>query len=304
MHSPAAATGLIARVERGAVHDGPGLRTVVFLKGCPLRCLWCHSPETQSTEPEVLLLKERCIACELCIGTCVTGAAHAGPTVDRLRCLACGTCGQTCPSGARELCGHSVTVDELMADLVRDRSFYDQSGGGVTLSGGEPLLQPAFALALLDRCRHEHIHSAIETCGLVNQGVLLTAAAKTDLILFDVKSIDDRRHRALTMASNVRILGNLKALVAAKANVVVRYPLLPGLNDDRGAIAALGEFAAAEGIRHIDVLPYHRAGIAKYERLDRAYSLEQLEPPEPALVERTVTTLRGYGIEVTAGGVA
>jgi pyruvate formate lyase activating enzyme len=307
MDRPAPETGLVARIDRGAVHDGPGLRTVVFLKGCPLRCLWCHSPETQTTRPELLLLRERCLGCGACVAVCPSGAAGLDAEdlcrLDRTRCRGRGACADACPTGARQLSGRACSVDEIMVEVLRDRIFFDQSGGGLTLSGGEPLLQQRFALALLERCRKERVHTAVETCGLVVPRVLLAAAARTDLFLFDLKIIDDRRHRMLTGSSNARVLANLNALVTAHTNVVVRYPLVPGLNDDRAAVEGLGAFAAGLGIQRIDVLPYHRAGIAKYERLDRSYSLAHVEPPDATRVAHTVATLRSYGIDVTAGGV-
>lgn len=300
-------TGLVSRVERGAVHDGPGLRTVVFLKGCPLRCQWCHSPETQAAHPEMLLFRDRCLACGACVSSCPHGVASLDPDpcqVDRVRCRACGTCADICPTGARELSGHVRDVDDVMAEVLRDRMFFEGSGGGLTISGGEPLQQPAFTLALLARCRAEGIHTAVETCGLVNRKVLLAAAACTDLFLYDLKTVDEERHRQVTGVSNAPILANLATLAEAHRSVIVRLPLVPGVNDDLRDVATYGALVASLRLERVDVLPYHRAGTAKYARLDRQYPLEQLEPPTPDHVARVVETLRGYGLTVTAGGLA
>jgi pyruvate formate lyase activating enzyme len=297
----------VSRIERGAVHDGPGLRTVVYLKGCPLRCLWCHSPETQSYEPEVFLYRDRCISCGACIDRCPRQAASLaedGCHVDRTRCAVCASCADVCPTGARVVVGQAMRLQEVLDSILRDRVFFDQSGGGVTLSGGEPLLQPGFALALLERCRQEGVRTAVETCGLVSRAVLLAAAERTDLFLFDVKIIDERRHRELTALSNDRILDNLRALAGVHRDVIVRFPLLPGLNDDPEALSALGTFVRSTGLQRINVLPYHRAGIAKYDRLDRTYALADLQAPDAACLERTIETLQGHGLHVTVGGLA
>jgi pyruvate formate lyase activating enzyme len=300
-------TGLVVRIERGAVHDGPGLRTVVFLQGCPLRCGWCHSPETQSMGPQPLLFGDRCIGCGACVVACPTGAARLldGQTcVDRSACESCGACAEICPTGARQLSSRRYSAGELLAEVARDRVFFDQSGGGITLSGGEPLLQADFAVALLDGCRRQRIHTAVETCGLAEPAALLAAAGRADLILFDIKAIDAERHRRLTGTSNERILDNLRALAALRTDIVVRYPLLPGLNDDEDSLSALGRFAAAEGLRRVDLLPYHRAGIAKYERLGRSYGLADMPVPDADAVARAEAALRNYGIHPTAGGLS
>lgn len=300
-------TGLVVRIERGAVHDGPGLRTVIFLQGCPLRCGWCHSPETQSMEPQPLLFSDRCIACGACVVVCATGAARlldGGPCVDRSACESCGACADVCPTGARQLSSRRYSVGELLAEVARDRVFFDQSGGGITLSGGEPLVQSAFALALLNGCRRQRIHTAVETCGLAERSALLAAAGLADLILFDIKAIDAEHHRQLTGAPNERILDNLRALAALRTDIVVRYPLMPGLNDDEDSLSALGRFAASVGLRRVDLLPYHRAGIAKYERLGRPYALGDMAVPDADSIARAEASLRTYGIHSTAGGLS
>ena len=305
--TPRPLVGRIVRIDRGAIHDGPGVRTVIFFKGCPLRCGWCHSPETQAAGPELLLHVERCIACGACATACeVQAAVHAGDhfDVDRARCRACGRCVSACPTGARELAGGVRSLDEVMRDVLRDRAFYDQSGGGVTLSGGEALMQRAFALALLERCRSEGLHTAVETCGLVHPPTLRRAAAIADLFLFDLKLIDPERHRAATRASNRRILANLRELAASRTNVIVRVPLIPGVNDDWHNVALTGALMASLGLARVELLPYHRAGIAKYARLGRMSSFEHVPAASAASVADAAEVLRRAGLDVTAGGVS
>lgn len=299
------AAGQILRIDRGAVHDGPGVRTVVFFKGCPLTCAWCHSPDTQAAGIQILIYRDRCITCECCVEACDTGAAvreNDHVSVDRARCEVCGRCVDVCPTGAREIAGRAMTVDEVMADVLRDRPFFDLSGGGVTLSGGEPLMQAEFALALLAACRREGIHTAVETCGLVPPDVLMRAAEVVDLFLYDLKLIDDARHRTATRGSNTTILENLAALAAVRQDIIVRFPLVPGVNDDWHNVAATAAFVASLGLARIDVLPYHRAGVARYERLSRPYALDATVPPDDAGVAAVVDVLRRAGLEVHAGG--
>jgi pyruvate formate lyase activating enzyme len=314
-------SAIIARIERSAIHDGPGIRTVVFLKGCPLRCAWCHSPETQEAAPQLAWYEERCIRCHTCFGVCpddAISARNGSIRVDRERCTVCGDCTTVCPVIAREVIGRPSDVDDVMRAIERDRVFYEHSGGGVTLSGGEPLQQPAFAEELLRRCRQRYIPTAVETCGLANRKTLLAVATYTDLFLYDLKVIDDARHRVLTGMSNRGILDNLRALVACGRRVRVRFPLVPGLNDDDDNVAAVGACAAALRIDQIDVLPYHRAGLAKYRRLDRrppelpvtsqvrarpdSRSAEDLEPPDESRVQAVLAILRRYGLDVRTGG--
>jgi pyruvate formate lyase activating enzyme len=277
----------------------------VFLKGCPLRCRWCHSPETQSPDPEILLYRDRCIRCGSCVEYCEAGAAfdsEAGAGVDRSRCLACGSCTVTCPAGARELAGIAMTPDEVMREVLKDQPFYDESGGGVTLSGGEPLLQPAFVETLLDRCHASGIPVAIETCGFVNPLALRHLARRVELFLYDLKLMDDHRHRRATGVSNRRILVNLRDLAAHGPPIVVRIPLVPGVNDDEDNISAIGAFVSTLGISRIDLLPYHRGGIAKYERLDREYPLPQAPAVSVEAVTAAAALLAGtFGLDVRDG---
>ena len=297
--------GIIVQFERYAVHDGPGIRTVVYLKGCPLRCLWCHSPETQSGKSEVAIRGDRCIRCGTCVDTCEHGAVVDAGTyydVERDVCALCAECAALCPTGARDVIGRAMTVDEVVAELERDTVFFDESGGGVTISGGEPLMQPEFVSALVEACRVRRLHTAVETCGAGDPEALARIAANTDLFLYDLKLMDDERHRRATGASNRVILENLERLVARRANVRVRFPLVPGVNDDESNVAALGAFVASLGLPGLDVLPYHRAGIAKYRRLGRTYPLPDVHPPSNGTLEAAVERLAGLGLTVHVGG--
>ncbi len=217
--------GLIAQIVRSAVHDGPGVRTVVFFKGCPLRCHWCHSPETQSPRAEVVLHADRCLECGACEAACTHGAiiAQGGARgVNRTRCRVCGDCTAGCPTGARTIVGRMVSVEALLDEIERDTVFYDQSQGGVTISGGEPLSQPRFLAALLARCRERRIHTAVETCGHAPPRTLLAVAQWTDLFLYDLKLMSDARHRVATGQSNRRILENLRLLCGRHAAMRVQ----------------------------------------------------------------------------------
>ncbi len=298
-------TGRVARISRSAVHDGPGVRTVVFFKGCPLRCTWCHSPETQARGADVLLLPHRCICCGACLDACGHSAAMLqadGPAIDRERCARCGNCAAACPAGARELVGAPMDVDAVMAAIRRDVPFYDGSGGGVTFSGGEPLLQPTFLARLLERCRAEGIRAAVETCGHAPREALLRALRFSPLFLYDVKLVDADRHRAATGASNAPILANLRELTERRADVVIRFPLVPGITDDERNVRDVAALAASAGVARVDVLPYHRAGVAKYRRLGRTCPLDAVPAASTAGAASAAAVMRAFGLDVRIGG--
>src|ERR1022692_4220049 len=244
-------TGRVFHIERFAVHDGPGIRVAVFFKGCPLRCLWCHSPESQSAASDLLFKADRCIRCGYCVPAC---AAHAIAATDaggaaafvteRDRCDACGHCADACPSGARSVAGRTLTVAELIGEVMQDRVFFDRSGGGVTFSGGEPLMQPVFLAAAIAACRANGVHTAVETSGYGSKAAI-DAAARADLVLFDLKLCDDSRHRRATGVSNRVILDNFARLASRHPAVRVRVPLVPGINDDAANLDAIGALAVS-----------------------------------------------------------
>jgi len=297
--------GTIFRIERFAVHDGPGIRTTVFLKGCPIACAWCHSPESQALASEFMPLADRCVQCGACAAACPHGAidvlklATAPMPAD---CDRCGACARACPSGARELVGRAVTAADIVEAVEPDRIFYEQSGGGVTFSGGEPLMQPEFLIEVIRQCKALGVHAAVDTSGYCGRSDLLRVAELADLVLFDLKILDDRRHLAFTGVSNRLILDNLRALSEWARNVIVRFPLVPGVTDDEANVRSLGALVASLGLRRVDVLPYHRAGIAKYRRLNRAYALEAVQPPSQEARDTVARALGGFGLTVTVGG--
>ena len=298
-------TGTIFRLARFSVHDGPGIRTTVFLKGCPLRCRWCHSPESQEPEPQLALHDDRCLVCGTCLPSCGEGAideANGRYATDFSRCRACGACVARCPSGARELVGRRVTPDELVREIERDLVFFDESGGGVTFSGGEPLMQPDFLESMLVACRERALHTAVDTCGMADARTAERVLPLADLVLFDVKVVDEMRHRRITGGSNTAILANLRALAARHTEVRVRFPLVPALTADNENVRAVGGLLASLGLDRVDVLPYHRAGLAKYERIGLGPVLTAVAVPTAAEVDEAVNTLASFGLQVRVGG--
>jgi pyruvate formate lyase activating enzyme len=275
--------GIVFDIRRFSIHDGPGIRTTVFLKGCPLECAWCHNPESQAADPELIMRPNRCLRCGACVEACPEDAIRLGadgPITDLARCERCGLCTDACFSGARELAGRELTAAQVMAEIERDRPFYDESGGGATFSGGEPLLQPEFLLELLQTCRAGGIATALDTCGYAPYAVLDRIRPYVDLFLYDIKTLDDRKHRALTGVSNELIVRNLQALGKRGARIIVRVPVIPGINDGARELRAVGALVATlPSVVRVELLPYHRIGVEKYGRIAREYSLPELRPP-------------------------
>lgn len=298
--SPAAT---VFNLIHGSFVDGWGIRTTVFLKGCPLRCKWCCNPESQRCPPELQLIREHCSGCGKCLKACPKGAltlAEGVIQVDRIRCDGCGQCVDACWPGALAVWGRTRTAEEVFEECLRDQAFYRQSGGGVTLSGGEPTLQPEFCLEMIRLCHAHDIPVAVDTCGQVTTPEGLEVLRRADLILFDVKGLDPERHRANTGVSNEVIQENLRRMEAWGKPVIVRYPVIPHHNQaEAGEIAEL--LAGLACVKRVDLIPYHQYGTGKYEQLDRAYPLDEQGIPD-AEQEALAACFRTKGLQVQLGG--
>ncbi len=262
---------MIFDIQRNCLHDGPGIRTTVFLKGCPLRCIWCHNPESWSGKPDILFDGRLCTACGRCVPVCpehchsIVNGSHR---FDRTACTGCGLCAEQCFTSALERCGRTVTPQEVMKDVLKDCLFYENTGGGLTISGGEPMMQFAFTRDLLKLAKGNGLHTCMETCGFARQNELAEILPLTDLFLYDIKTPDSKKHRRLTGQDNTLILNNLQFLNDAGAKIILRCPLVPGVNDSEEELAAIGRLAERlPQVCGVHLIPYHPLGTAKSERL-------------------------------------
>lgn len=295
-------TGMVTKVQRMSIHDGPGIRTTLFLKGCNFRCRWCHNPETWRREAQLERIAERCIACGACVPVCRTGALRpeeGGIGIDRERCDACGLCAAVCPARAMHLVGREVSADGLMRELRRDVPYFEESGGGVTLSGGEPLLQPAFVREVLSRCRAEGIPTAVETNLSVPSELIEELLPLVGLWMCDLKLADDSRHRRWTGMSNARTVANLRLLGERGVPLIVRTPVVPGVNDTPEAIGAICALLKdLEGLRCYELLGFHTLGTDKYACLGMENPMPGTEPLPPERLERLREAAAATGIKV------
>jgi len=304
-------TGRIFNIQRYTLHDGSGIRTLVFLKGCPLRCLWCSNPESQKSMPELGFIEARCVGQEACGAPCVSACLEEAvvldgrgePAIDRDGCNNCGRCAEACSHDALKLVGREMSVAEVLAEVEKDRAFYRRSGGGITVGGGEPLAQYRFTAELLEGAQAEYLHTAIETSGHVAWERLETVLRYADLLHFDLKHMDPRRHEELTGQSNELILGNVARILRIKEpeDVVIRIPVIPGCNDSVENIRESAMFVAESGFTQIELMPYHQFGVSKYRQYGMVY---QLDEPAPA-AEGDLPSLRrlveSFGLREVTG---
>jgi len=299
-------TGIIFDIKKYAIHDGPGIRTTVFFKGCPLHCLWCHNPESISPEPELSYYQSRCTACYTCVDSCPENAiskAERTIIIDREKCTACGECVQICPSDALEIIGKKVSVNEVIKEIEKDIPFYDESGGGVTFSGGEPLMRADFLKTLLDKCTEMEIHTAVDTSGYVPFGTFEKIMNNVNLFLYDLKLIDNNKHKKYTGVSNSLILKNLIKLDKRGCSITIRIPLIPGINDSDGDIKDFIEFILSlKKTNEINILPYHRGGAAKHKRLGIADHLKITSSLKEEKIEIIKRKFEEKGLTIKIGG--
>jgi len=300
-----AMSGDIFDIQRFSINDGPGIRTTVFLKGCPLNCFWCCNPESQLATPELLYLESLCTRCGRCAAVCTNGATRDNqdglPDIDRARCVACGECVKHCTAGARSIAGRTVTVAELMETIRKDQLFYRNSGGGVTLSGGEPTVQSQFCQALLAECHRWGVNTVLDTCGYVRWEVLKPILAHVDLVHYDLKHLEDARHMVGTGVSNEIILNNVRRIAKCGIPIVIRVPLIPGYNDTSDHIDLVGRFVESLNVARLDLLPYHQLGVNKYRRIGREYPAGDMGTLDEASVPATQRRLESFGLDVTIG---
>ena len=295
--------GVIYNIQRTSTEDGPGVRTTVFLKGCPLRCQWCSNPESQSFQPQLLMFSDSCSACGKCLKACPHGAVilqkDGRSATDRSRCRDCGKCAEVCPSGARVMSGKIMTVEEVMAVARADSLFYENSGGGVTFGGGEPISAGDFLIALLEACRDEGFHTCVDTCGHCSPAQFKKVMALTELFLFDCKHMNPAQHKRLTGLDNKRILANLRALLESGIPTQIRIPLMPDLNDSEDNIAALAALLRQYNRSDVDVLPCHAFGRSKYAAL--GWETPSMEAYKPAKLQEALERFTRHGLNFTLG---
>ena len=300
-------SGLIFDIKRYSINDGPGIRVTVFFKGCNLNCAWCHNPESISHKVQKLYSENRCIGCSTCVENCPEHACFLTPNgivTDPHKCTVCGKCAEVCPTTASEISGRIETTENILKIIRKETVFMDSSEGGVTFSGGEPLLQPKFLFELLDECGRKGIHRAVDTAGLVKTELIMEAAEKTDLFLYDLKMMDSGLHKKWTGVDNEIILKNLKALSEKGSEINIRIPLIAGVNDDEKNIEETAAFvkSLAGRPKRINILPYHNIAQQKYKKLGKDFNTQNLEEPDKINVQNIVSFFNSCGIEALIGG--
>ena len=304
-------TGWIFDIQRFSLHDGPGIRTLVFMQGCPLICKWCCNPEGQKHHPQLRFLSIKCVGADICKAPCVDAcpegaislSSEGKATTNWGLCQACGRCTEACLFGARTIAGKRMTVDEVLAEVEKDWPFYNRSGGGVSVGGGEPLMQFKFVLALVKKCQERFFHIALETCGHGQWPHLKQISEYLDLLYYDIKHMDSVRHKELTGVSNDLILSNARRVLSGEVGceVIVRIPIVPGCNDSEQDVAAIARFVAESGGKMIELLPYHALGSSKYRQLGMQYELGEVRPPSEEQMERLRNVVKSFGLKEMTG---
>lgn len=298
---------LIFDVKRYAINDGPGIRVAVFFKGCNLRCAWCHNPESHDFGPLLMYSKNRCILCGSCVAVCKQDSLELTPNgilIDHNTCTACGDCTESCPTSALEISGKEMSNEEILAIIEKERFFLENSGGGVTFSGGEPLLHTPRLKELLIACGEKGIHRAVDTAGHIPTSVIMEIARFTDLFLYDLKMMDNDQHRRWTGVGNDLILSNLIELSAAGANIIIRIPLVGGVNDTEENLIASAKFIAALAgkPKKVQMLVYHTIAQHKFEKMGKADAFVRLKEPSAESIRKALGLFAEYGIEAESGG--
>jgi pyruvate formate lyase activating enzyme len=295
--------GIIFDVKRYSIHDGPGLRTTVFFKGCPLRCIWCHNPESQKLEPQIVWYENRCIGCLSCFDACKFNAIDTknGININK-NCTLCGDCIKVCPTNALEMIGKEYSVDEIVNEILKDELFFED-GGGVTISGGEPFVQYYFLLELLKQLKQYDIHIALDTTGYVETEKLIESASFVNLFLYDLKLMDLQKHKQYTGVSNELILNNLKKLDELGAKIAIRIPIIPTINDDDENIEKTIKFISGlKNVESVDLLPFHSMMADKYRRLKMPFLVGDIKEPSQESMEHLRKRFEVLNIEIDVGG--